>query len=116
MATKRKLTRFSDLSQEHQNEVVGHLGRAAARKTLWRFEPRLSVDQAAAIAWDVSVIVHDSRVENVMAALKAGGKIRPILIDDLDEDLNTSWMEGIHRSLAAKELGFKAIPAFVRVE
>lgn len=111
----KKQYRFSDLDREHQIEVIGNLGRPAAKKTVWKLVPDFPVEAATAMAWDTSVMIFDNRVESTVRKIEQAGKVlRPILIDDLDED--APWMEGRHRSVASEELGLKTIPALVRIE
>lgn len=118
MASRRKKENrylFSELDKEHQIEIVGNLGRKVAEQTVWQLIPDFPVDQAAATAWDTSITIFDSDVESVMSQIEHQGKvIRPILIDDLDEE--SVWMEGRHRSIASEELGLKTIPALYRIE
>ena len=114
MARAKKTYAFKDLAREHQLEVIGHLGKKAARTTVWRLEEHYPVDSAAAFAWDTAILVHDSRVDSVARALKTGGDVRPILIDDLVE--GEGWIEGIHRSIAAEKLGRKTVPVLLRVK
>lgn len=65
-------------------------------------------------AWDTSVVIFDSHVESVLRDIEHAGKVlRPILIDDLDED--EPWMEGRHRAIASEKLGLRTIPALVRI-
>lgn len=110
---KRKY-RFSDLDREHQLEVIGNIGtRAAAEKTVWRLVPDFPVELATAMAWDTSIMIFDDHVEAVAARIEREGVLRPILVDDLDE--GNAWMEGRHRSIASEKLGFKTIPALVRI-
>jgi hypothetical protein len=110
----KKQYRFSDLDREHQVEVIGNLG-TRARKTVWELVPDFPVDLAAAMAWDTSVLIFDDHVESVVRKIEQAGKVlRPILIDDLDEDY--AWMEGRHRSIASENMGLKTIPALVRVK
>lgn len=95
--------------------MVGNLGREVAEKTVWQLVPDYPIDQAAALAWDTSVTIFDADVHSVASRIEHAGKVlRPILIDDLDED--HPWMEGRHRSIASEELGLKTIPALVRVK
>jgi hypothetical protein len=107
--------KFSELSKEHQIEVIGNIGLAvAAEKTVWELVPDYPVDLAAGMAWDTSVMIFDDRVESTADKIRRAGKVlRPILIDDLDED--SPWMEGRHRSIASEKLGLKTIPALVRI-
>jgi hypothetical protein len=112
---RRKYYKFADLEREHQWEVAGQLGRRLAARTVWELHPRFPTEGAAAIAWDASVTVSERRVREVKLALEAGGSLRPILIDALDEN-REPWIEGIHRSIAASELGLETIPALLRVE
>lgn len=110
----KKQYRFSDLDREHRIEVIGNLGRKVAEKTVWRLVPDYPVNLATGMAWDTSVTIADDDVESVMREIEHAGKVlRPILIDDLDED--SVWMEGRHRSIASEELGLKTIPALVRI-
>lgn len=105
---------FLDLDREHQREVIGNLGREVAERTVWELVPDYPVDQAAAWAWDTSITIFDRDIESVMDGIKRAGKVlRPILIDDLDEE--GVWMEGRHRAIASEELGLKTIPALVRI-
>jgi len=114
MARAKKLYAFRDLDLEHQWEVLWHLDKKAAKTTVWRLEERYPTETAAAFAWDMSIAVHDSRVDNVANVLEAGGAMRPILIDDLVE--GEGWIEGIHRSIAAQKLGWKTVPVLLRVK
>lgn len=115
--TKRKKHyRFSELDPEHQREVLWHLDRKLATKTVWEFVPKFPAEEAAGFAWDISVMVHDSHVEAVKRAIKDEGILRPILIDNLEENDDKWWMEGIHRSIAANEIGLKTVPVLLRVE
>lgn len=109
----KKTRKFSEMDSEHKEEIVSQLGRNAAQKTQWEFHKKFPTEAAAALASDVSVMISDRRVRDVVMGLEAGGEFRPILIDDLGED--GPWMEGIHRSIAAEELGLKFLPAFVRI-
>lgn len=111
----KKKYRFADLGKEHQFEIIGNLGREVAKKTVWDLVQDYPVDLAAAMAWDSSIVISDARVQSTVEKIKHTGKVlRPILIDDLDED--SRWMEGRHRSMASEELGFKTIPALVRIK
>lgn len=118
MARRRnpeKTFRFSDLSREHQGEIVGNLGHKVAQQTVWKMVPHFPVDQAAALAWDTSIQIFDHDVESLVRQIEHQGKVtRPILIDDLDEE--GAWMEGRHRSIASQEMGLKTIPALYRIE
>lgn len=118
MANRYKKERnysFSQLDREHQHEIIGNLGRKVAEQTVWRLIPDFPVDQAAAMAWDTSITIFDADVESIKDQIKHKGKVlRPILIDDLDEE--HVWMEGRHRSIASEELGLKTIPALYRIE
>jgi hypothetical protein len=107
--------RFSDLGREHQIEVIGNLGRKVAKGTVWELIPDFPVDQAAALAWDTGIQIFDDDVESLIEAIKHHGNvIRPILIDDLDDD--NQWMEGRHRAISSQEMGLKRIPALYRVK
>lgn len=112
----KKKYRFLDLDREHQLEILGNLSNdKAAKKSMWVFVSDYPVELATAIAWDTSVTIVDEHVESLVFMIDHKGKVRrPILIDDLNED--SVWMEGRHRSIASEELGFKTIPAFVRVK
>lgn len=114
MATKAK--KFSEMSSEHQWEITKNLGTAAAKKTRWAFYPKFPTEEAAVMADEVYVMISDRRVRDVVLGLEAGGEFRPILMDGLGEDVNEFWMEGIHRTTAAVELGLKTVPAFIRTE
>lgn len=114
MARAKKTYSFKELAREHQLEVIGHLGKKAARTTVWRLEKEYPTYAAAAFAWDTAIMVHDSRVDAVASGLKAGGDLRPILIDDLVE--GDGWIEGIHRSIASGQLGRKTMPVLLRVK
>jgi hypothetical protein len=110
-----KTLKFSELSREHQVEIVGNLGPEVAQRTLWRLIPDFPVDHAAALAWDTSVMIFDADIESIMEQIeRKGGVHRPILIDDLDEE--DQWMEGRHRSIASQKMGLKTIPALYRLE
>jgi len=109
----KKYYKFSELPTEHQHEIVGHLGGSAV-KTAWKFERKFPTEEAVQVAWDSCVMISDSRVRNVMMGLEAGGTLRPMLMDTLDED--NVWMEGHHRAFAASNLGYKTVPVFLRVE
>lgn len=110
-----KVFRFSELNREHQGEIIGNLGRKVAQKTVWELVPDYPVDAAAALADATAIQIFDDDVESLIEGIKHQGKvIRPILIDELDED--APWMEGRHRSFASQEMGLKTIPALVRVE
>ena len=115
---KRKYYLFSELDQEHQRAVVANLGRGAAKKTVWRLMSDFPVDQAAAIAWDTSLVIHDRDVESEVAQIEILGEVRrPVLIDQLHAlDVEDIWMEGKHRAIASEKLGLKTIPALVRIE
>jgi|SRR5271154_1094861 len=110
----KKSYKFSEMSEEHRWEIAKNLGEATAKKTRWEFSPKFPTEEAVAIADDVYVMISERRVKDVVLGLEAGYEFRPILIDTLDE--RGPWMEGIHRSTAAVELGRKTVPAFVRVE
>lgn len=118
MANRRnpeKTFRFSELSREHQGEIVGNLGRKVAQKTVWQLVPDFPVDQAAALAADTSIQIFDDDVESLVRQIKHQGQVtRPILIDELDEE--GAWMEGRHRSFASQEMSLKTIPALYRVK
>ena len=107
----RRFYKFSELGAEHQGEVVGHLGRKAAASTRWELVRDFPIENAVALASDLSVMVSDHRVRSVVLGLEAGGKFRPILVDEIGDP----WIEGIHRSFAAEELGYGSVPALVRV-
>jgi hypothetical protein len=109
---------FSELGKQHQNEIVGNLGREVAEKTVWELVPDYPVDEAAAWAWDTAIMIHDDDVESLMGRIKRQGVLRPILIDTLhaDEEGEGVWMEGRHRSIASEQLGLKTIPALYRIE
>lgn len=110
---KKNIT-FSDLDREHQVEVAGNLGRTVAEKTAWQLVSDYPVDQAAAMAWDTSVVIYDSRIESLARQIEDAGKVlRPIMIDDLDA--GSSWMEGRHRAIASEKLGLKTIPVLLRI-
>ena len=111
-----KRYRFSELGQEHQIEVIGNIGiRSSAEETVWELVPDYPVDLATAMAWYTSILIFDGRVESVVDRIRQAGKVlRPILIDDLDED--SPWMEGRHRSIASEKLGLSTIPALVRIK
>jgi len=111
----KKLYKFSEMGEEHQDEITGNLGLKLARKTVWELVQDYPVDQAVALAWDTSVTIFDRDVESVRWQIESEGKVtRPILIDGLNE--GSVWMEGRHRSIASEALGLKTIPAFVRVK
>jgi hypothetical protein len=113
--TPQSVYKFSEMGEEHQDEITGNLGQKLARKTAWELVPDFPVDQAVALTWDTSVTIFDRDVESVKWQIESEGKVtRPILIDALDEE--SIWMEGRHRSLASEALGLKTIPAFVRVK
>lgn len=114
MKRAKKTYTFHDLPREHQLEVVGQMGKKNARTTVWRLEKEYPTDAAAAFAWDMSVMVYDSRVDAVVAGLEAGGDFRPILIDDLVD--GDGWIEGIHRAIAAQKMGRKTVPVLLRVK
>lgn len=118
MASRRnpeKIFRFSELSREHQGEIVGNLGRKVSRSTVWQLVPDFPVDHAAALADDTGIQIFDDDIESLIERIKHQGKVtRPILIDELDEE--APWMEGRHRSLASQEMGLKTIPTLYRIE
>lgn len=110
----KKQYRFSELDHQHQVEVIGNLGRKVAETTVWKYVPDFSVDHAAALADDTSIQIFDADIKSLVEGIGREGKvIRPILIDESDED--APWMEGRHRSLASQEMGLKTIPALVRI-
>jgi hypothetical protein len=109
----KKIYKFSEMSRDHKREIVGQLGRKAAPKTSWEFVQKFPTEAASALANDVAIIISDRRVRAVVLGLKAGNALQPILIDDLSE--GNEWVEGIHRSIAAQELGMKFVPVFVRI-
>jgi hypothetical protein len=118
MASRRnsyKTFKFSELSREHQGEIVGNLGRKVAQGTVWELVPDFPVDNAAALADDTAIQIFDDDVESLIEGIKHQGKVtRPILIDELDEE--RPWMEGRHRSIASQQMGLKTIPALYRIE
>ena len=108
-----KVYKFPEMTKEHRKEITANLG-TMDEITLWEYFPKFPTATAATIAEGVAVKISERRVKNVITGLKAGEKFRPILIDELDEQ--GSWVEGIHRTCAAVDLGLKTIPAFVRKE
>jgi hypothetical protein len=106
--------KFREMDKLHQQEIVWNLGERLAKETAWKFVRKYPVQEAVALTDDVGVLLSDRRVMDVVSGLQAGGKFRPVLIDEIDE--KGSWMEGMHRSIAAEELGMDFLPAFVRVE
>ena len=105
--------KFAELQPEHQREILSHLKRGEAESTVWELVPKFPVNEAAAFAWDMSVVVSERRVRDVVLGLASGNKLRPILMDSTNED--APWIEGIHRSVAAERLKRKTMPALVRV-
>jgi hypothetical protein len=113
---------FKDMDKEHQGEIVAHLGKAGARRSLWEFHLEFPVKDAyyhARQAGCTEGYVDLDRADAIARAIRVGGEIRPILLGeaecrgaDCDEEIEL-WIEGAHRVEAAMQLELETIPAFV---
>lgn len=103
-----KLLRFSELPQHQREEILDHLPAGKACMTKWMLrmvDPSLVYDQYGLPG------VYTDQVKILQQKIQEEGFNVPIVVDGID-----GWMEGNHRTVAAKRLGLEKIPAYTREE
>lgn len=115
-----RVLRFDELPVFAKDDTCAHLGHLSEKeigKTRWQ---HMAVDLDGFFEEMVEPLLgaHDEpdeeRVVAVAKAIKKSGVITPIMIDEIR--VEGPWFEGWHRIFAARLLGMKEIPAYVRVK
>lgn len=101
---------FEQLPQEHRREVSAQIHPEG---TMWALYTEFPVDLLVQHA-RITGKLDRKKIEAVKKWMKKRDpEIRRVLVDSSEE---FPWIEGFHRTMAAKELGLETIPVWLRVK
>lgn len=103
-----KVFSFSELPVQQQGEVLDHIPKGKAQWTKWQLQ---MVEPSFVYKEYGMPGVHPDQVKALEHRISEEGFNVPIVVDGID-----GWMEGNHRTVAAKRLGLEWIPAYTRQE
>lgn len=82
------------------------------RGTVWALYSQFPVDLLVQHA-KLTGCLFPKRLKAVKQWMKQGRRIRAVLVDSTESE---PWIEGFHRTMAAKELGIETIPVWLRIK
>lgn len=110
---------FWDLDPEHQSEVSRNMSPSAAQSSVWSYDEEYPIRRVMPVIDEHVLEIYQDRVDGVIEAVGRSGVFRPIIVANNKRrrhDPEWYWIEGVHRTAAAKQMKSKTVPALVRVE